>query len=189
MRRYLAFAALALALPAGCFIASPSDEGGDDESTDTTAEASTTEAGDGDPTGDGDGDGDPCTVGTEGCPCTGGGGCDPGLVCDGDLCVPEPQPELYGACPNGDDSECEVGEICVVGNNSGVDWNLCTTPCADDSDCGDDPAGCGDLPGDGQLMDYCTPVLSCDFGNPCPMGMQCFPGLQQNSPAVCLWPA
>jgi hypothetical protein len=35
--------------------------------------------GDGDP---GDGDGGECWVGSEGCPCTDGGGCDPGLVCD-----------------------------------------------------------------------------------------------------------
>src|SRR5262245_18282599 len=44
----------------------------------------TTTNGDGD--GDaGDGDGDPdagCPVGSEGCSCTGGGACDPGLVCD-----------------------------------------------------------------------------------------------------------
>lgn len=42
--------------------------------------------GDGDP---GDGDGDECWIGAQGCPCTMGGGCDPGLVCDQThTCVP-----------------------------------------------------------------------------------------------------
>ena len=47
--------------------------------------------GDGD-TGSGDGDGDSeCWVGSEGCPCTDGGGCDPGLICDQgtNMCVPD----------------------------------------------------------------------------------------------------
>jgi hypothetical protein len=48
--------------------------------------------GDGDP-GDGDGDGDTndtdeCPIGSEGCPCTGGGACDNGLMCDAGVCVP-----------------------------------------------------------------------------------------------------
>ena len=40
--------------------------------------------------GDGDGDGDPgeCWIGAEDCPCTIGGGCDPGLVCEVGVCVP-----------------------------------------------------------------------------------------------------
>lgn len=29
-----------------------------------------------------------CIVGSQGCPCTGGGGCDAGLMCDGDVCLP-----------------------------------------------------------------------------------------------------
>lgn len=42
----------------------------------------------GDGTGsDGGGDGGACIVGTEGCPCTSGGGCDPGLECRSGLCV------------------------------------------------------------------------------------------------------
>jgi hypothetical protein len=28
-----------------------------------------------------------CSVGSQGCPCTAGGGCDPGLYCDGGVCV------------------------------------------------------------------------------------------------------
>src|SRR5690606_12309592 len=53
--------------------------------------------GDGDPsTGDGDcdpstgdGDGDECVIGSLGCMCTMGGGCDPGLLCVNGNCVPE----------------------------------------------------------------------------------------------------
>jgi MYXO-CTERM domain-containing protein len=47
--------------------------------------------GDGDGDGDpGDGDGGACWVGADGCPCTDGGGCDPGLVCDmTSTCVPD----------------------------------------------------------------------------------------------------
>jgi len=70
-----------------------SDESGTDESGES---GETTGDGDGDPaTGDGDGDpttgdgdGDQCPVGSEGCPCTGGGSCDAGLMCEGGLCVP-----------------------------------------------------------------------------------------------------
>jgi hypothetical protein len=32
-------------------------------------------------------DGGSCSVGGEGCPCTGGGACDPGLTCASDLCI------------------------------------------------------------------------------------------------------
>jgi MYXO-CTERM domain-containing protein len=80
--------------------------------------------GDGDPTGDGDGDGDPstgdgdgdgdpstgdgdgdgeCTIGSLGCVCTMGGGCDPGLICVDGTCEPEPSSEEEG------DSETSIG--------------------------------------------------------------------------------
>jgi hypothetical protein len=71
------------------------DGDGDPSDGDPTTGDGDPTTGDGDPTaGDGDpttGDGDPtagCDVGTQGCPCTGGGGCDPGLVCEGGVCVP-----------------------------------------------------------------------------------------------------
>ena len=58
--------------------------------------------GDGDP-GDGDpGDGDPgpdpedCSIGSLGCMCTMGGGCDPGLICLNGYCVPEAPSEDGG---------------------------------------------------------------------------------------------
>ena len=63
------------------------DEVGDGDGDPTTT---TTGDGDGDPTTTGDGDGDPgCPVGSEGCPCTNGGGCDPGLTCDSGVCSPD----------------------------------------------------------------------------------------------------
>lgn len=55
-----------------------SGSGALDESTTTTAATDTggsTEASD-------------CPLGGEGCPCTGGGGCDAGLMCEAGLCVP-----------------------------------------------------------------------------------------------------
>jgi hypothetical protein len=77
------------------------DGGGGNEAAGTetdgteTGDPTTTSNGDGDgdpTTGDGDGDGDGdtngCVVGSEGCPCTGGGGCDPGLVCEVGVCTP-----------------------------------------------------------------------------------------------------
>jgi hypothetical protein len=36
-----------------------------------------------------------CPVGSENCPCTGGGGCDPGLECDDGICTP-PAPDTTG---------------------------------------------------------------------------------------------
>ena len=39
-------------------------------------------------TTDGGTTGGECWVGAEDCPCTPGGGCDPGLVCEADICVP-----------------------------------------------------------------------------------------------------
>ena len=152
--------------------------------------------GDGDPTtGDGDpttGDGDPgCPVGAEGCPCTGGGGCDPGLMCVNGICEPPPpQPDPYGACPSGMDDECRDDEICITGQGGQqqIPWSLCTHPCMDQMDCDvDDMDGCGDLQGDGQFMNYCSPVYMCGFGNPCPQGMMCFAGFQQQNPAMCMW--
>jgi MYXO-CTERM domain-containing protein len=82
--------------------------------------------GDGDPTGDGDGDGDPstgdgdgdpstgdgdpstgdgdggeCSIGSLGCMCTMGGGCDPGLICVNENCVPQAPSEGEGDSETG----------------------------------------------------------------------------------------
>ena len=98
---------------------------------------------------------------------------------------------LTRACgPGGEDSECAPGEVCITGNNMMTDWSLCTMPCMDpngDECMVDDQDGCSDLPGDGEFVLYCAPVLGCDMQDPCPMGMQCFApfGMGQT---VCMWP-
>jgi hypothetical protein len=63
---------------------------GDGDTTPGDGDGDTTPGdGDGDTnTGDGDGDTDECPIGSEGCPCTGGGACDAGLMCDAGVCVP-----------------------------------------------------------------------------------------------------
>ena len=194
----------------------PATGDGDGDPTTTTGDGdgdptTTTGDGDGDPTGDGDGDptgdgdGDPtgdgdgdatttgdgdgdmmCPVGAEGCPCTGGGGCDPGLECMDGICGLPPEADPYSPCDIDDD--CGQDQICVQGFSSGVEWSMCTAACQGADDCGYvDGDGCADLPGDGEFMLWCTPVTPCSFGNPCPDGMQCLPGFQDN-PAVCIWP-
>lgn len=79
------------------------------------------QAGPGD--GDGDGDGGECWQGAENCPCTDGGGCDPGLVCDmNNTCVPDEgstagneDGETNGGPGGGDDSvDYLEGDNCSV---------------------------------------------------------------------------
>jgi hypothetical protein len=220
MRSILGSSSLFLLLSIGCGddkSTADSDTGTDTAGTAGTADTgesgsmSMTGDGDGDQTGDGDGDpgdgdGDTgCVVGSEGCPCTGGGGCDPGLVCEAGVCGPapgdgdgdgdptgdgdgdgDPDPGTpYQACPNGD-QDCAPGEICADGDNNGQQWTLCTMPCQDPGQCDiDDSDTCTNLPGDGEMSNFCAPVVDCSFGNPCPMGMQCMQGFQG---AMCLWP-
>lgn len=43
-----------------------------------------------------------CPQGAEGCPCTAGGGCDPGSMCDAGLCVPEAGDTTTGDTTTGD---------------------------------------------------------------------------------------
>jgi hypothetical protein len=159
-------------------------------------------------------DDDSCPIGAEGCPCTDGGGCDPGLSCEGGICeMPSDTTEtesttdttdatetdttdttdttggdpLYQACPSGDDSDCAPGEICVTGNNNGMDWSMCTSgECGGDDECAvDDDDFCSDLPGDGEPIDYCVP-LACSMQNPCPMDMFCAQPFGMTQP-VCVW--
>lgn len=87
------------------------DLGGDSTSsesdggtTDTTTEA-TTEAGtESGTTGLDTGNEGTCPIGSLGCDCTMGGGCDPGLICDEGSCVPE------GPNADGGGSTDEVGD-------------------------------------------------------------------------------
>jgi hypothetical protein len=243
MRSILGSSSLFLVLAIGC----GDDKGTGDSETDTgtagtadTGESgsmsmtgdgdgdTTPETGDGDgdtdpDVGDGDGDGDGCTVGSEGCPCTAGGGCDPGLICDAGVCGPAPgdgdgdggdgdgdgDPDAgdgdgdgdggdgdgdggpgvpYQACPNGDD-DCAPGETCSTGTTmQGLEWTLCTMQCFAPDECAvDDVDSCANIPGDGLQENFCLPVVNCNFGNPCPMGMQCIPGFN-GGPSVCVWP-
>jgi hypothetical protein len=88
MVRRLAGVSLVLAL-AGC---SPNttgtgNEANDNAGDDESGSGGTMESGEG--ADEQHGDGDPgCAVGSQGCPCTLGGGCDPGLACDLGVCVP-----------------------------------------------------------------------------------------------------
>lgn len=100
---------------------------GDGDSGDGDGDPSTGD-GDGDPsTGDGDGDpstgdgdGDACAIGSLGCVCTMGGGCDPGLTCVDGECVPEGTDEADAgettagfqddAFGEGDGCECSAQE-------------------------------------------------------------------------------
>lgn len=153
-----------------------------------------------------------CTIGSEGCPCTDGGGCDPGLVCDAGTCGPPAgtdtgttdtgtttdtgatdttggDPLPYQACPGGD-ADCAPGEICVTGtaNQGQLPWTMCTSgTCNGDDECTvDDNDFCNDLPGDGEPIDYCVPLF-CDDQNPCPDPMQCAAGFGGGT-SVCVWP-
>ncbi|MEM9461875.1 MAG: hypothetical protein AAGF11_47390 [Myxococcota bacterium] len=72
----------------------------------TTATAAT--GADGTASGSSEG---PCVAGQEGCPCTPGGACDPGLMCLSDLCV-----DVSGGCPVGSEGcPCTMGGGCDPG--------------------------------------------------------------------------
>ena len=78
----------------------PSTTGAGDESAGDTGPCSTT---------------DMCTPGIEGCPCTRGGACDPGLSCISEVCV---------------DASCAVGSLgCPCTQGGGCDPELA---CVDD---------------------------------------------------------
>jgi MYXO-CTERM domain-containing protein len=73
--------------------------------------------GDGDDNGDGDGDGGECWLGGENCPCTDGGGCDPGLVCDPtNTCVPD------GNADGNEDGDTSGDTSGSAGAENGVDY-------------------------------------------------------------------
>ena len=167
---------LILALGFGC--TQPVDGGNSD--LDTTGDSSDAMTnGDGDPTtGDGDpttGDGDPMTG--DGDPGDGDpgdgdpGDGDPGDG-DGDMQAP------YGPCPGGMDDECLQTEVCLVRDGH----HLCTTQCADDSECAVDADDICGIGGGGGL--YCAPQ-ACSPQQSCPVGMTCvFSGF---AGGFCMW--
>lgn len=94
------------------------------------------------------GDDDPgagCGVGSEGCPCTAGGSCDPGFVCDANVCIPDPCPLGTEGCPCTADGACNPGFFC----NTNI--NVCVSDAC--------PAGTEEC--------HCTPGGNCDPGLIC----------------------
>jgi len=53
-----------------------------------------------------------CAVGSQGCPCTGGGACDPGLTCVGDTCRLVDCPVGSESCPCTGGGVCDPGLVC-----------------------------------------------------------------------------
>jgi cysteine-rich repeat protein len=115
---------------------------------------------DGPPTGDGESESETtddtegtCPVATEGCPCTGGGGCDQGLECSEGTCIP-----IQAVCGNG---QVEADEACDDGNDDDTDscTSLCGPPTCDDGIVSGDETDvdCG--------MEACN--VGCDFGQAC----------------------
>ena len=97
--RFQHAALLALPLTLALSVSACSDDtntgGTDDDETESGSES--TGDGDGDETGSdsnttttttSESDTEDCPVGAEGCPCTNGGSCDAGLMCEDGLCVP-----------------------------------------------------------------------------------------------------
>lgn len=117
--------------------------------------------------------------------CQGGQACPDDMFCFGGfIClfpvggVVEGVP-LYGDCASAPGAMCPDG-YCLTAPGFGV----CTHECNDVSDCGPVPAtgtavvSCTDVTGD--MTEECW--LSCENGETCPDGMECFDAL------ACVWP-
>ncbi|MCO4748289.1 MAG: hypothetical protein KC912_26075 [Proteobacteria bacterium] len=91
-----------------------------------------------------------CTVAEEGCACTGGGSCNDGLTCDGDICVEVP-------CPVGSEGcECTSGGVCDGTLECESDTCVEPTP---DPECGNG------VPETGETCDDNNQVTeTCDYG-------------------------
>jgi hypothetical protein len=83
--------------------------------------------------------GETCAIGSEGCDCTAGGGCDTGLVCLSQLCVsPTPSGAAgTGSAPVCETPPCEGGNPGAAGSSGGGG----TSGAA-----GSNASGAGDLP-------------------------------------------
>lgn len=100
-----------------------------------------------------------CEVGTLGCACTGGNGCDDGLECNGGVCE-----EIVAVCG---DQVVEGDEQCDDGNANNTDacTELCMEPsCEDGIVSGDEIAtDCG----------IAACAVACTFGEPCTIANDC----------------
>ena len=100
-----------------------------------------------------------CPIGSQGCPCTQGGGCDSGLSCQTQTCMPVP-----AECGNG---VVETGEECDFGAGNS-DTSQCKSDCTNQV-CGDGFVGPGEGCDDGNTddSDACTnecALASCGDG-------------------------
>lgn len=92
--------------------------------------------------------GGPCPVGADGCPCTAGGACDPGLTCQDEICTGECLVGALGcSCTAG--GGCDPGLTCEAGACGQAVSPPCD-PILNDDDC------CGDF-----VVD--TPLEECDL--------------------------
>ena len=82
---------------------SDSDEGGTDSATTTPGTTDETDT-------------DECSIGAEGCPCTNGGSCDAGLMCEDGICVPADPATGDG---DGDDPTTGDGDGDTTGDGDG----------------------------------------------------------------------
>ena len=137
------FIPLVAAAPLGCFKGGPDDVGLVD--TTTTESAGTSTEG--------------CDIGSLGCACTGGNGCNQGLECSNGICE-----EIVAVCGN---TMVEPGEDCDDGNADNTDscTELCQAPsCTDGIVSGDEiAADCG--------IAACG--VGCAFGEPCTIANDC----------------
>lgn len=169
---------VAVALPLACFKADDNDPNAEGD------EAETTEG--------------TCEVATDGCPCTSGGGCNPGLECIDGTCGP-----IQAVCGNG---SIEPGEACDDANDNNTDTctTLCQPPsCSDgiksgteiDVDCGQEACGVGCDFGQACLEDddcefpLCGPSLSgggkvCELPTSCKNWLEHNPGASDNTYAI-----
>lgn len=107
------------------------------------------------------GEGGGCPVGSDGCACTPGDGCDPTLVCVDELC--EPKPAVCGDAQLDEGEECDFGAL--ANNNNGICKDDCTV-----ATCGDGfvapGEGCDD--GNATAGDACTNCVLPSCGNGIP---------------------
>jgi len=79
-----------------------------------------------------------CPIGTETCNCTQGGSCDPGLICQSNICIDTKKKTVGEECVA--DAECQSGR-CVEEEVEGIKVKRCTSGPALTPDGGSPPAG------------------------------------------------